>query len=408
MKSPTTILFFFLTFLFSNLTAQESNPDVLFSEVKNFAELKNYEQAITQVKTLVATYPKNQDYSVYLARLYYWSEKYGLAEIQTLNIIAENPANIEAFNLLVKIKLALKKYQELLLLCEQGILLFPTESDFYTLHKSFALENLGKSDDAIVTLNSIQHSSGLYKEAQNLKVSILKKQENIVSVGYLNTSFSNPDLSPWHFGILEYIKKTKKGAYAGRVTYGNLLQNNALQAEADAYPKLSKNAYLYLNAGFSDGKSIFPLLRLGGEFYQDVKQYNFSVGSRYLHFNESDVLMLTGHAAINFNMWKLSYRPFLVNQFENWFPSHIINVRKSFESKEAYIQFDMQYGGLPYNFFITNELSKLNAFRTGFDFKFRVKDNFFIQTIFMYEMEEFIPSEFRNRYNVQMNFSKRF
>ena len=408
MKAITLILFFFIPLLSVGVLAQEADPDVLFSTVKKSAELKKFDQAITQIEALISSYPENLDYSIYLVRLYYWSGNYNLAQSLAENIIAKNPTNEEVYRLLIKIELAAGNYPQVLMHSNNGMSLFPDDTNFYKFHKAFVLQQLNNDSEAILILNNIQKTSNLYKDAQYLKTQILKKQKNVFSVGYLNTSFSNPGFSPWHFAAAEYMKINKKGAYAGRITNGNLFGISALQVEIDAYPKVGKNSYLFLNVGLSDGKSLFPALRLGGEFYYDFKKFNFSLGSRYLQFSTSGVLMFTGHTAINFNQWKLSYRPFLVSQNKEWFPTHILNLRKSFENKEAYIQLDLQYGALPFYFFTTNDLLRLNSIRTGFDFKFRMHDNLFLQTTFMYELEEFVPKELRNRYNIQLNLSKRF
>lgn len=408
MKAITLILFFFISFLFNDVLAQENDPEIIFSSVRSAAELKKFDEAILQIETLISNYPKNLDYSIYLIRLQYWSGNLKVAQSLAENSVAKNPTNAEVFALLVKIELALENYPQVLAYSNNGISLFPNEIIYYNLHKALALEKLKQDEEAMLLLNEIPKSSNLYQDAQYLKTQILKKQKNIFSLGYLNTSFSSPGFSPWHFGIAEYLRINKNGVYVGRITNGNLFGISALQAEIDAYPRFSKNSYLFLNGGFSDGKSLFPTFRLGAEFFYDLKKYNFSLGSRYLHFSDSKVLMFTGHTAIYFNQWKLSYRPFLVNLDKKWFPTHILNLRKIFENKEAFIQFDLQYGALPYYFFTTSDLLRLNSLRSGIDVKFRIHDNYFLQTTFMYELEEFIPSETRNRYNIQLNLSKRF
>ena len=84
------------------------------------------------------------------------------------------------------------------------------------------------------------------------------------------------------------------------------------------------------------------------------------------------------------------------------------NVALKFEEKEAFVQLDLQYGAVPYYFFVNEEFLRTSAFRVGVNCRFRVSNNFFIQPIFMFELEEYIPKEFRNRYNTQLILSKRF
>lgn len=183
---------------------------------------------------------------------------------------------------------------------------------------------------------------------------------------------------------------------------------SSMQGEIDIYPKIGKKSYLYLNAGASDGKSIFPGVRIGTELFHDFKKLTVSLGGRYIHFNTAQVIMLTGHLGRNFNSYHISYRPYIVYQNGNWFDSHILNLRKSFEQKETYIQLELQYGAVPYYFFITDEFLRTTSYRAGINCHIRIKDNFFIQPILMYEFEEYFPSNYRNRFNVQVILSKRF
>lgn len=408
MKNTILIMFFLLSNLFNQVFAQVGNPDSLYTEARKNAENKNYDLSIEQINKLVSAYPENMDYSTYLANLYYWSEQYDLAQKQALQIFNNSSSNEETLNLLVRIELAGGKSKDLLKHSEQGITLFPGNKDFYILHKAQALEQLGRDKEALLTLEEIDKGSDYFPNAQYIKTQILRKQKNMVSVGYLNTSFSNPGFPPWHFGMIEYMRKTKNNAFVGRVNYGSLFGTSGMQAEIDAYPKLGKNKYLYLNTGISNGSTVFPLFRFGAEYYQDFKKYSTSIGGRYLHFENAKVLMFTGHIGRNFNTYNLSYRPYLVTINGDWFTSHIISLRKTFEEKESFIQLDLQYGAVPYYFFVSNEFLRTNALRAGINCRFRVSDNFFIQPILMYEFEEFVPNEYRNRYNVQLILSKRF
>ena len=408
MKTKTLILALLLGNLFTQVIAQETNPDSLFLEARKSAESKDYNLAISKINTLISSYPQNIDYTLYLARLYYWCEKFDLAQDQLLKIIEKSPSNEEAYSLLVKIELAAKKSSDLLTHSVKGMTLFVKNREYYKFYKAQALELLGRNKEALLILNNIKNTSDFYKDAQYSKNQLLKKQNNIISVGYLNTNFGNSGISPWHFGMIEYLRKTEKNAFVGRVNYGALYGSTGLQGEIEAYPKTGEKSYLYLNAGLSDGKSVFPIVRLGTEFYKNFNNYSTSIGVRYLHFNQSQVTMFTGHLGRSFHSFNISYRPYLLSLSDNWFSSHILNFRKSFEEKEAFVQLDLQYGAVPYYFFVSQEFLRTSAFRVGVNCRFRVSNNFFIQPIFMFELEEYIPKEFRNRYNTQLILSKRF
>ena len=388
--------------------AQKNNPDSLFNDAQLKAQSGNYDAAILTLKELNKIYPENGDYATYLARVYFWDNQTVKAR-EILDSEWEKGNNSEeTLRLFIQVLLTDNKGARAATLSDEGISRFPKEREYYQLQKAIALEQQDKDRDALVVIDQIPEGSDQYESAQYLKTQILQKQKNEVGVGYLNTTFSNPGAPPWHIWYAQYKRKLPRNDIIGRVNYGYLFGENAVQGEVDLYPKVGDNSYFYLNAGISDGQSVFPLVRLGAEFYHERNRWSGSVGARYLHFDQAQVLMLTGHLGRNFGGYFIAYRPFMVAISNDWFPSHILNVRKSFETKESFIQLDLQYGGVPYYFFVSNEFSRVSAYRAGINWKFRVRDNFFVQPIVMYEWEEFVPENYRHRYNVQLNLFLRF
>lgn len=247
-----------------------------------------------------------------------------------------------------------------------------------------------------------------YKEAEYLKMTILQAKKNKISIGYLNTSFLKPAATSFHFTTLDYQYNLARNALIARLNYGNMYNKTALQFEVDLYPKIGKKSYFYLNAGYSEASTIFPTLRLGAEFYHEEKKITSSIGTRYLYFKTENVLLYTGHLGINWGELFVSYRPYVNNRNQDWFVSHILNFKKNFTKKESFLQLDLQYGTLPYFFYTSDDFNRINAYRVGLNYKFRIKDHWFVQPIFMYEYEEYVPSKFRNKYNMQLVLSKRF
>ncbi len=404
-----TVLLILLTLVWTTrVYSQQPPPDSLFRQAQQWASQKSYPKAIEILNSLTKQHPENRDYSLYLARLFFWSGSYNDAQTTLLPFITKEPILQEAFDLLIQVDFQRQDYLSVIRGCVRGTELFPNNLHFYHLQQALALEKLDRDEEAKEVLAKIPSELKHRKDIEYLKTQILKKQKNMLSVGYLNTSFGSSGFSPWHLAYVEYLRTTKRSAYLGRINYAALPENQALQVEMEAYPKINQRSYLYLNTGFSRGKSIFPVARFGGEFYHEFKQYSVSIGTRYLHFNPARVLMLTGHFSVNFKEWKIAYRPFLVNQQSDWFQSHILSFRKSFETKESFIQLELQSGGMPYYFFINNEFSRINAYRIGVNSKFRLKNNLFVQPNLMYEREQFTPNQYRNRYNLQLILSQRF
>jgi len=393
---------------FAGMMQAQQQPDSLMQLARLKAEQKDYNQAINLVTDLIRQYPDNKDFSLYLAQLYYWSSAYQTARDLLVTLSENDTGSADALNLLIRVDFQLGRYNDVVERSEKAKATFPVHLNFYLFQQALAFEKLNQDHQALSSLSQISGESLNSRDAQYLKTQILKKQKNTISAGYLNTSFSQPGFAPWHLAHIDYLRKSGHVAWGGRFNYGHLFGGSAAQVELIAYPKLSRRSYLDLNAGYSSAERIFPLWRFGAEWFYDQAKINYSLGARYLDFRTIQVLMLTGHIALNFKDWKAGYRHYEVQQNDNWFASHIITLRKSFEIKESYVQLDLQYGGIPYYFFSTDAFSRIKAYRIGINGMFRAMDNFFIQPVLMYEREEYVPDTFRNRYNVQFIFSKRF
>ncbi|QED36634.1 YaiO family outer membrane beta-barrel protein [Antarcticibacterium arcticum] len=407
------ILFYRFCIVFICLTScfpavSQTNPETSFENVRELARQNDFDTAIAQMEILVAAYPENDDFRLYLARLNFWNKDYEKATNELTPLFAAEKLKQEPVDLQLQIFLASQDYEKLLNLSKTALEIFPSQGDQYLLYQALAMERTGDSAAAIEVLSQVSLNSELFKSASYLRTELLGRQKNLITIGYLNTSFSNPGASPWHLAHLEYARKGIKIPYSLRVNYGHTFGNSAVQGEVDAYPKISKNSYLYLNLGFSDNNSVFPGLRMGGEYYYNFKKLSSSAGARYLKFSAAEVLMFTGSVSAVLGDYQLGYRPFLISENNNWFVSHALKFRRSFDSREAYVQLDLQYGGIPYYFIVTNDLLRMNSYRAGINLRFRIADNFFVQPILMYEREEFTPANFRNRFNTQLNLSTRF
>jgi len=395
-------------FVFSSVGFSQQDTDSLFISARADAEKKAYVHAIEKMQKLHSDYPENTDYTLYLARVYFWNQNYTEAGITLQPLLEKDSINQEVLDLKIVLDLASENFESAISNSIMGKEKFPDKRSFYTLQQAIALEKSEKNQEAKTVLNEIGKEDSYYKEASYVKTQILRKQKNTIAVGHLNNSFSNPSFSPWQLSHIEYSRRKEKIAYVGRVNYGYVFGNDALQAEVDVYPKLSKNGYMLLNIGFSGENFVFPEWRITGEYFHTYKNWNASAGVRYLKFTATEVTLFTAHVAYNLNDWQFGYRTFLVSEDKKWYPSHIIHFRKSWERRESFAQIELQQGGMPY-FFLANEaFLRITSYRAGINVKYRLTDNFFIQPIVMFEREEYIPDQFRNRYHFQLIVSQRF
>lgn len=409
MRNKLLLLIFLL--LAPNLFGQNNNPDSLFSEAKSLAEKNRYREAIVIVDNLYKNYPENKDYSGYLSALYLWSGSANKAKEILLKNRAEESFDKDDLHLLIQIELNLKNWAEVIRLADAGATRFPESKNRYSYQKALALNEQNKDREALKLLDSIPKSDPDYKAADYLRTMILKKKKNLISTGYLLTTFDQPIFKPQQVGFVEYSRRFSTSTHLLRVNYGDMFGKKAVQIETDAYIPLKKQNYIFLNLGISEKKSIFPQFRGGFEFYHEQKYVSASLGARYLYFgNQNNPLLVTGHfGLISKNGWSVNYRPFVSFLDDNkTLASHLVYFRKAFSNKESYIQLDLQYGNLPYFYLTSDVLSRLKAYRAGINTRFRIMHNWFLHPIFMYEREEYIPKTYRDRYTFQLILSFRF
>lgn len=404
MKILLIILGTFFTVVY---VPAQIDADSIFMHATRIAQEGNYDQAITSLQILTDSFPANQEYRTSLGRVYSWKGDYD-ASLQLLKPIADSiPLYPDAIEVIVNTFLWSENYAAVIEYCDKALALYP-ESSFYNYTKALALEKLGQNAASLEIIENILSSDKKNQKALSLKTNIYQKSRNAIALSYLNTSFNNPGSPPRHLGSIEYKRNLKNYPIVARINYGNMFQRNALQFEIDLYPKLSPASYLYVNAGLSEGNNIFPFFRGGFEYYKTINSIDFSLGARFLNFEAIRVYLLTAHLAYNTNSWQLAYRPFINPQNSNLYLSHVLSVRRTNETKENFIQFEIQYGAVPFSFYVADEFIRTNSFRGGVYYQIRIHNSILFQPIFMYELEEYLPGKKRNRYNLQFIMTKRF
>lgn len=125
----------------------------------------------------------------------------------------------------------------------------------------------------------------------------------------------NQDFAAWNWWSLEYSHRFDWGALVGRVNWADRYDQTAFQYEVDAYPHLSKGAYLYLNYGVAEQDTFFPSRKYGAEIYFSLpKQFEASVGVRRLEYSVSNVWLYTGSIGWYRGNWYMSFRPWVSNK----------------------------------------------------------------------------------------------
>lgn len=388
------------------VSGAQASADSMLSKAKTLAEAGKYDEAIPIVTELRRLYPDDNDYTLLLGRLYSWKSEYQAASGYLRPLADDEKGSDEALEALINVYLWSGKNDSAMYYARIGMERFPRSASF-TLTKAQLLALQGHDKESLQLLESLDSLRGNARY-EATRTSLLKRSKNMVSLSYLNTSFSNPGADPWHLASAEYKRNFTAMPLIARLNYGHLFNNDALQFEAEAYPKITKNTYLYANISLADGKAIFPNVKAALELYTAWKRWTASVGGRWLNFKPEGVYIFSGHLGYQLSQWHIQYRPFLTQTSDKWSLSHGVSVKRINELKESFVQFDFQYGVIPFVFFATNDVNRVNAVRLGIQYRCRIGDRIFLHPAFMYEREEYYPELFRNRFNTQLGVGFRF
>jgi YaiO family outer membrane protein len=199
----------------------------------------------------------------------------------------------------------------------------------------------------------------------------LAEKPNKVSADYTLDLFQrSQDYGPWHMISLDYSHKFSFMSLIGRANYAardfGSGPKQGIQFEIDAYPKIKKGLYGYMNLGFSPS-SIFPVLRAGLEPYFGLPwSMETSIGIRYLQFSTA-VFILTGHLGKYYSNYWFSIRPFLTFKPEGPSISGIFLARRYFADADNYLTLILGYGSSPEELISTQEIERASSYKAGLD-----------------------------------------
>ncbi|WP_343694334.1 YaiO family outer membrane beta-barrel protein [Flavobacterium sp.] len=395
-----------LLFISSAAIGQEINVDEAMANAKREVEKGNYDKALSILNPVRAKFPEDEDIKTYAGRIYSWKKDYKTA-IEVLSPMADrvNPSP-DALLAIINVYYWSEQFEKCIFYCDKYLALDPNSIDVLKI-KVTCLEKLDRDQEALEIIDKASVTENSTQAFKGIRTLIGHKTKNAISASYLNVSTSNPGQSPLHYGYVEYTHKFTKSALVGRANIGHVNDDTQMLFEADYYQTFAKKDYLYVNAGVSTGETIFPVAKVGVEYYfRPGKRFDYALGVRYMHFETDDVTLLTGQLSYKTGSNTIAYRPYY--DTGNALFSHVLSFQHTNEENENLIRFELQYGNVPYLYLYNNYTQPLKAYRAGIQYQHRIGDSFFVRPIFLYEYEEYLPGEYRNRFNAQIIITKRF
>lgn len=215
------------------------------------------------------------------------------------------------------------------------------------------------------------------------------------------------DLDPWHTTTAEVSRKDPGATLIARLNWAQRFGQNGVQVEMDAYPRIARGTYAYLNAGYSEA-SIFPIARIGAEIYTSpASGTEASIGMRHLEFQNARATIFTGSAGLYRGNYYFSARPFITPQDDGTSVSGSLLARRYFSSAESYATLVVGAGTSPTESPLEFELGRANTYRVGLYGKTPLGGGLGVRWSTGYEHESLSETEDRNRVSFSLGLDAR-
>jgi YaiO family outer membrane protein len=396
-------------FISQSLFAQSS--DDLFKEARNAAfEKKDYALATQLSYKALGISPDYSDIRIFLGRIYTWNSKKDSARNCFEQVLNQHPDNEDASAAYTDLEYWNDNSSKALLVCEAGLKFHP-ESKILLMKKAKCLIDLKRFSQASEVLNELLKKDSKNTEAR-AELENLKEQQakNKIGVSYDFVSFDKQYNDPWHLVSVDYTTSTKIGSITGRINYANRFKTNGTQFEIDAYPRISKTFYSYMDAGISSKNGVFPQYRAGFSLYANLpNSFEAEGGFRYLYFDDATWIYTASLGKYFKNYW-FNFRTYLTPSSNAVSNSYSFTTRYYFKGTD-YFALGLGTGISPdetANNIQLHNLYKLKSYRISADYR----KTFNRMNIILFScsilQQEYLPKEIGNQYLLSLTYQRRF
>lgn len=405
-------LLFASAFLF-NLSAQENfTSDEYFQQARTAAfDHKEYKSAIELCQKALVKSPDYADIRIFLGRVYTWSDKLDSARSCFEYVLAKEPENEDASLAYADLEYWNDNPTKSLSICNKALKFHP-QSNELLMKKAKALNDLKRYPEANDAVSQILNADPKNEAARSLaeKIKFLSFK-NKLSVSYDLISFDKQFDDPWHIVSIDYGRTTSIGTVTGRLNYGNRFNTSAVQFETDAYPRISKTFYAYINAGISDKSGVFPNYRTGFSLYANLpKSFEAEAGFRLLYFNNTTWIYTGSVSKYVSNYW-FNFRTYLTPDTKTISHSYSLTTRYYYKGTDDFLALSLGTGISPddrsNNVQLTN-LYKLKSNRISIDYRNSLNKFNTILLTFGWTQQEYLPKVTGNQYLASISYLRKF
>lgn len=409
-KYVSLLLFIILPFC---VYSQESlSSDELFANARNAAfEKKDYTTAINLAKQALEKSPNYTDISVFLGRLYTWTDKVDAARQVFEELEQKNTQDEDFFVAYASLEYWNNNYEKAINIIDKGLNYHP-KSETLLLLKAKIYNSNNNFVETEKTTSAILEINPKNTEARALSIRIKElTSKNAVGITYNYSHFDKQFADDWHIVGLSYKRVTPIGSVILRGNYANKFGEDGTQLELEAYPRISKTFYLYVGAGYSGDVGIFPKYRTGVSLFANLpKSFEGEIGYRQLHFT-NNIWMYTASVGKYYKNFWFNLRTYITPDSKNISHSYTATTRYYTKGANDYLAFLIGTGISPeesINNLLGNETYKLKTFKVGGEYYFSVKKTNLFSVSATYYNQEYSLNQKGNQIDITLGYTKTF
>jgi len=342
-----------------------TSADGLFEAARKEAyEKKNFTEAIRLAKKALAISPRYTDILIFTGRVCSWNNQPDTGRIYLQRALEYIPPPEDAFIAYSDLEYWNKNYDKALEVTQRGLNSLSYSLDLM-LRKAKILEAMKDYKTAILVTDSILKMNRGNSEARALNVSLREMvSKNKFSIKLDYAHFDKQFKDDWSFGSVDYTRMTKLGPIVGRINYANRFNLNGYLFEVDAYPRISRTFYMYVNAGYSDNDGVFARRRSGVSLFANLPHaFEAEGGIRYL-FYTSNIFFYTLYAGKYYKSFLFGARTYLNSGSNGFSNANFGLIRYYYGNADDYVNLSAGAGISPDNRALNLQLNSTGKLRS--------------------------------------------
>jgi YaiO family outer membrane protein len=403
-------------FSFLPAVAQDTlHADGLLQEARKAAfDRKDYPGAKHFLYKALFLSPGYSDCRIFLGRIFSWTADADSARICFQEVLAGDPEYEDASLAFTDLEYWNNQYPAALEICRNGLRYHPDSEELHLREAKIwiALRRFRAADSVVRQLLRINKNS---KAAASLAGTIKELSfRNKINASYDFAWFDRQFKNPWHLGTIDYGRVTKWGTVTGRINYANRFNSNGLQLEAEAYPRISRTFYSYVETAWSGTDGIFPRWRAGYSLYANLPHgFEGELGFRYLQFSGTPTWIYTASMGKYYKSWLLTARVYLTPGAYTAAASvsYSFLVRYYFGGADDFIGASAGYGISPddrYNAIQLDNKTRLTSYSSGLQYKQKFFHREVLSVSLGWLNQEYLPGIKGNQFQSGIAWQHRF